>query len=94
MAQPFLSPLPQAKRREDEQNHDNQADEINQTIHGALPKLPLSPVATRKRNPLQERKFRGRLAVKGSAQLSPEAADYIRRVLVKVSPQFGLAPGC
>ena len=36
MAQPFLSPLPQAKQREDEQNHDDQADEINQTIHGAL----------------------------------------------------------
>jgi len=36
-------PLPQAKRREDEQNHDDQADKINQTIHGALPKLPLSP---------------------------------------------------
>jgi hypothetical protein len=49
MAPPFLSPLPQAKQREDEQNHDDQADKINQTIHGALPKLPLSPVATRKK---------------------------------------------
>jgi hypothetical protein len=38
MTQPFL---PQAKQREDEQNHDDQADEINQTMHVALPKLPL-----------------------------------------------------
>jgi hypothetical protein len=41
MAQPFLSALPQTKEREDEQNHDDQADEVNQTIHGGLPKLPL-----------------------------------------------------
>jgi hypothetical protein len=38
MTQPFLS---QAKQREDEQDHDDQADEIDQTMHVALPKLPL-----------------------------------------------------
>jgi hypothetical protein len=38
MTQPLL---PQAKQREDEQNHNDQADEINQTMHVALPKLPL-----------------------------------------------------
>jgi hypothetical protein len=59
MAQPFLSPLPQAKRREDEQNHDNQADEINQTIHGALPKLPLSPRGNPKTKPPSRKKVPG-----------------------------------
>jgi hypothetical protein len=34
MTQPLL---PQAKQREDEQNHNDQADEINQTMHVALP---------------------------------------------------------
>jgi hypothetical protein len=38
MTQPLL---PQAKQREDEQNHNDQADEIDQTMHVALPKLPL-----------------------------------------------------
>jgi hypothetical protein len=28
--------LPQAKQREDEQNHNDQADEINQSMHGPL----------------------------------------------------------
>jgi hypothetical protein len=70
MAEPFLSPLPQAKQREDEQNHDDQADKINQTIHGALPKLPLSPCDPKKNHP-QARKFRraafvGRPGVKAS----------------------------